>query len=555
MKFDIASVFEQVVSFYAKLPFAQKIALPLLLFGSMGVVVFVSNWATRPEYQVLFSNLEEADAAGIVERLKDQKIGFRLRNDGKTIDVTPPGVVHELRLEMASVGLPKGGQVGFELWNEAKLGLSAFGEGVNFTRAVQGELERTIGALDSIRAVRVHITTPKRSVFVKRDVQPTASVLLRLKAGSELTAGQVKGIANLVSGAVERLSSENVTILDQHGNMLNEVKEENDLSTADLTQLEYKQKIEREYIRRIESMLAEILGPGRSVARVTADLNFNRFEKEEEAYDPAGIVVRSERTSNEAAGLTAQGGIPGVISNLTNDPGVLTPPDSSENANSRAETVRNYEVSRAVSRTVASPGKIVKLSVAVLVDGQYVEVPVGDAGAEADPEATEKLYKPLPAEMMRKIDNLVKQAVGFDSTRGDVVTVENIRFVEPEEDIMEALQSAEQMDLVWKIASWVVPALLIALFFFIVVRPLVRFLVTPTESEVDLSRLLPAGIEELEAELEAERAKNNIMPTKAEPSVDIEELEQLLSENSRMVKENPQQAALLIRYWLNDGRI
>ncbi|MCB0322896.1 MAG: flagellar M-ring protein FliF [Bdellovibrionales bacterium] len=551
MKFDIAAIFEQVVSFYARLPLAQKIALPLLIFGSMGVVVFVSKWATQPEYQVLFSNLEESDAAGIVERLKDQKIGYRLRGDGKTIDVTPPDLVHEIRLEMASVGLPKGGNVGFELWNEPKLGLSAFGEAMNFIRAVQGELERTISSIQSVRSVRVHITNPKRSVFVKRDVPPTASVLLRLKAGSELTPQQVKGIANLVAGSVERLTPENVTILDQDGNMLNESKEKSDLSGADLTQLEYRQALEREYVRRIETMLSEILGPGRSVARVTAEMDFNRFEKEEEAYDPSGTVARSERTSRESAGLTADGGVPGVLSNLTNDPSILAPPDSTENANTRTETVRNYEVSRAVSRTVAAPGKITKLSVAVLVDGQYVE---GGAAAP-DAESADKLYKPLSGEMLRKMENLVKQAVGFDSTRGDVVTVENIRFVEPDESLVEALEAAEATDWMRWAITYVPAVLFILLFFMVMMKPLVRFLVTPSESEVDLSRLLPAGIEELEAELEAERAKANILPTKAEPSVNIEELEQLLSENSRMVKDNPQQAALLIRYWLNDGRI
>jgi flagellar M-ring protein FliF len=554
MKLDLAAVFEQILSFYTKLPLAQKVALPLLLVGSMGVIIFISNWATRPDYRVLYSNLEEADAAGVVEVLKDKKIGYRLNNDGRTIEVTPAEIVHELRLELASMGVPKGGNVGFELFNEPKLGQSSFSEQINYIRSLQGELERTISTIDAVKAVRVHVTKPKPSVFAKRNTPPTASVLLRIKAGRELENGQVVGIANLVAGSVEGLTIENVNILNQNGKLLNEKPGEDDLSTADNKQLEYQRNLERSYVKRIESMLSEILGAGSVVARVTADLDFNRFEKEEEAYDPAATVTRSERTVSESQGLTAQGGVPGVLSNLTNDPGILTPPDSSENANIRSESVRNFEISRAVSRMVSAPGKIQKLSVAVLVDGQYSTL--AEVGAGAGTEASGKrVYQPLSAEMLKKIENLVKQAVGFDPTRGDEVTVENMRFATPDETLVDALNAAEYQGW-WNLGfQYGLPALLMIMFMLILVKPLVNFLVSPSDSEVDLSRLLPAGIEELEAELEAERSKLSVLPERNQPAVDIEELEQLLSENSRMVKDNPQQAALLIRYWLNDGRI
>lgn len=553
MKFDIAAIFEQVVNFYSKLPLAQKLALPLLIAGTMALMVFVSRWATRPDYQVLFSNLEEQDASAIVQYLKERKLGYQLRNDGKTIDVTPPELVHELRLELAGAGLPRGGNVGFELWNETKLGQTAFGEMLNYVRSLQGELERTIQAIDSVAGVRVHITNPKRSVFAKRDAPPTASVLLKLKAGAELGKRQVKGIAHLVANSVERLTPENVTILNEKGDLLNETHDEEQTGGADLTRLEYQKKVENSYVKDIESMLHEVLGYGRAVARVTAEMDFSKFEKEEELYDPAGTVTRSERSSAETTGLTAQGGVPGVVSNLTNDPGLLTPPDSSKNSNVRNENVKNYEISRAVSRTVSAPGKIARLSVAVLVDGHHVSVPTGETNENGE-AVTALHYKPLSAEMTRKIEALVKQTVGFDEARGDVVTVENIPFAEPEENLAEVLKDARRSDIINTVVAWIAPIILIFLFYIIVVRPLVKFLVTPSESEIDLSRLLPAGIEELEAELEAERSKLSIMPDR-QPAVDIEELETLLSENSRMVKENPQQAALLIRYWLNDGRM
>ena len=554
MKFDFGAIFEQVLGFYLRLPFAQKIALPLLAAGCMSLIIFVSRWATEPEWGVLYSNLSDADASGVVEKLKDEKIGYRLTNDGKTIEITPPRLVHEVRLDMASTGLPKGDQVGYELWNEAKLGISSFGEGVNYIRAIQGELERTILKIDGVAAARIHITTPKRSVFSSRDVLPTASVLVKLKAGKELTKPQVKGIAHLVAGSIERLAPEHVTILDQFGKLLNDTPAEGDAAGADLTRMQLQRDMENAYSKRIESMLAEILGQGKVVARVTAEMDFNTFEKEEESYDPAGTVMRSEREVNEGESTSTAGGVPGVLSNLSNQPGVLAQPNANAGGNNKKETIRNYEVSRAVSKVSKNAGDLQRISVAVLVDGQYQEVETGASGPDGLP-VKEKRYMPLTAEMMKKVETLVKQAVGYNTARGDVVSVENIKFAVPDEDLAKVLSESEATTKLWTMLDWL-PGLLLGLVVMLVVlRPLVRFLVTPTDAEVDLSRLLPAGLEELEAELEAERSKLSSMPEKLQPSVDIEELEGLLSENSRMVKENPQQAALLIRYWLNDGRM
>lgn len=554
MKFDFGAIFEQIIGFYLKLPLAQKIALPLLAAGCMSLIIFVSHWATEPEWGVLYSNLSEADASGVVEKLKDQKIGYRLANDGKTIEITPPKLVHEVRLDMASSGLPKGDQIGYELWNDSKIGISALGEMINSLRATQGELERTILKIEGVKAARVHITTPKRSVFASRDVLPTASVLLKLRAGSELTKPQIKGIAHLVAGGVERLTPENVTILDQFGKLLNDTPAEGEGAGADLTRLQYQRDMEGAYSKRIETMLSEILGPGKAVARVTADIDFNTFEKEEESYDPAGIVMRSEREVQEGESTSVSGGVPGVLSNLTNQPGVINNGQSAQGGNSKKESVKNYEVSRAVSKVSKNAGEVQRLTVAVLVDGQYQEIENGETSADGKP-VKQKQYLPLSAEMMKKVDNLVKQAVGFNSARGDVVTVENIKFAEPDQDLAEVLKESELTNQLWQLSEWLPGLLLGLIVMFVVLRPLVRFLVTPTEAEVDLSRLLPAGIEELEAELEAERSKLSSMPDKLQPTVDIEELETMLSENSRMVKDNPQQAALLIRYWLNDGRM
>ena len=550
MKFDIGAIFGQLVSMFVRLPLAQKIAIPFFAAGSMFAIIFVSRWANQPDYALLYSGLQEADAANVVQYLKDKKIGFQLRDNGTAIDITPPSKVSELRLELASSGIPKGGNVGYEVFKENALGRTSFAERTIYIQALQGELERTIQSIDAVRSVRVHITKPDRSVFASKDVLPTASVLLSLKPSSELTARQVKGIANLVSNAVERLNPENVTIVDTRGNLLNEKTSEEESGGADVTRLEYQRKYENAYERRIESMLAEILGSGKAVARVTADLNFNKFEKEEEVFDPAGKVARSERAVSENSGQSAEGGVPGVSSNLSNQQGLLTAPDSSKGGNGRSETVTNYEVSRSVSRTQSQMGKLNRLSVAVLVDGQYS----GGTGADNEPNSAKEFHA-LSTETMKQIDNLVKQAVGYDATRGDIVTVENIRFHTPDQSLEQVMADSAGKQMLVGVGSWALPLVLILLFFFVIVRPMMRFLLNPTEAEVDLSRLLPAGIEELEAELEAERRRMTVLPDIQQgPVVDIEELEGLLSENSRLVRENPQQAALLIRYWLNEGR-
>ncbi len=552
MKLDFGAVFGQIITAFARLPFAQKIAIPVLFALSVATIVFVARWAQRPDYAVLFSGLEEADSAAVVEKLKDMKVGFRIREEGRTIDITPPEQVPELRLELASKGLPKGGSAGYELFNDNIMGRTGFVERIFKTRALQGELERTIGSLAAVKAVRIHITQPDKSMFVSRDVLPTASVMLKLKPGEQLTQQQILGISNLVSHSVERLTPENVTVVDSSGAILNEQRDLEG-NTADGAKLDYRRKLESEYSRRIETMLSEVLGPGKAVARVTADLDFSKYEKEEESFDPGGQVTRSTRTIEEGSAQGSEGGVPGVISNLTNNPTSVTAPNANKDTSRRRENVANYEVSRAVSKTVSAVGSIKRVSVAVLVDGQYAAVTETAADGTT---VTKKNYTPIAADMLKKIDNLVKQTVGYEPARGDIVSVENIRFFQPDDTFETALAQAQTTDMIWLGMQWGLPVIFTLLLVFVILRPLVKFLTSPTEAEVDLSRLLPAGIEELEAELEAERSKMSTSSVSLiEPSIDIEELEQLLAENSRIVKENPQQAALLIRYWLNDGRI
>ncbi len=549
---DPSAILGQVTERYMKLPLVQKIMFPLLVIGSVMGIVFVSSWANRPDYAVLYADLEQADASAVIEKLKQSKIKYEVRGDGRTIAITPAEMIPELRISLAGEGVPKQGSVGFDILREPKLGLTDEQQKAIYIAAIQGEMERTIESIEAVAVARVHITQPEKSVFSKKNIETTASVLLKLKVGGELDKKQIKGIANLVAGGISGLKPENVNIVDTHGNLLTPKEDSADALGLEATQLQYQREIERGYVQRVEQMLAKIIGTDKVIARVTADLDFSSNEREEESYDPAGQVLRSERTIDEGSGTTQRGGVAGVVTNLTNDPNLLTPSSAGNESSSRREAVKNYEVTRAVSKVSSPRGKLSRLSVAVLVDGTYEAAEGTDPKLASDPK-TPKVFKPLAPEVLSRIEGVVKSAVGFDASRGDSLTVENIPFFTSDLDFSEALKGQAMMSTVFTVLRQAGPFVFLLLFFLIIVRPLVKFLVTPTEAEVDLSRLLPTGINELEAELDAERAKAQIPAF--EPAVDLEQLEELMAENSRIVKENPQQAALLIRYWLNDGRL
>lgn len=573
---DPKVVFSQLLDRYVKLPLAQKIAAPVLVAFCVWAVVYASQVATAPEYSVLYSDLSSTDAGAVVQRLKEMKIAYRL--EGNSISISPPSQVHELRLSLASEGLPKTGSVGYELFDGTNFATTTLGEMVKKQRALQGELERTIMSLDAVVAARVHISQPEKTIFAKQAQDPGASVLLKLKPGSELDKKQIKGITNFVASGVEGLKAENVTIIDEFGNLLSARPEDGDDFGADATRLQYVREIERGYIQRIESMLAKVLGPGKVVARVTAELDFSSSEKEEESYDPGGRVIRSERSVEEGSGTEQRGGIPGVVSNLSNDPRAMEQQEGVKEQNSRKENVKNFEISRAVTRSAQARGKLIRLSAAVLVDGKAIEAPEMDA--EGKPTGkVHKSYEALPPEMLSQVEGIVKSAVGFDSARGDVVTVENVPFFTPDESLQAELAKAHQTDQYLKFGGMMVPIVALALFVLFVLRPLVKFLTTTSQQEYDLSKLLPNELlnadaaavsktqeqqqekveaaENEDAESEPENAEAAKKPgiTGLEPSIDLEQFEEVVAENVRLVKENPQQAALLIRYWLNDGRI
>lgn len=566
---DPKAVLSSLVAGYLKLPLAQKVLFPFLVIFSVGSIVYVSKLATQPDYTVLYSDLSAGDAAAVVERLKEARASYRV--DGGTISVSPPEAVHELRLSLASEGIPKTGSVGFELFDGTNFATTTLGEMVKKQRAIQGELERTIMSLDTVVSARVHISQPEKTVFAKSAQEPSASVLLKLRPGAELDKKQISGISNFVASSVEGLKPQHVTIIDMYGNLLTSSEPEGGEGHlgADAGRLLYIREVEKGYAQRIEVLLAKVLGPGRVVARVNADIDFSSSEREEESYDPSGQVVRSERTVEEGAAAQARGGIPGTVSNISNGPPVVNPPAGAQQQNNRSEKVKNFEVSRAITRSAQARGKVVRLSAGVLVDGKYTEI--SQMGGDGKPTGKMlKEYIPLTPEMMSQVEGIVKSAIGYDTSRGDLVTVENVPFFTPDESLAAELAKADDSAKWYRLGSMAVPVLALLLFVFVVLRPMVKFLTSSSDPDVDLARLLPSEVSELDARAQAIGGQNGADSSEAigaieagrrggaldlESSVDLEQLGEIMAENSRLVKENPQQAALLIRYWLNDGRL
>ena len=586
LSLDPKAILMGYIEKYLKLPIAHKIIVPAIIIFPVWALVYVSKLATEPDYTVLYSDLNPSDAGAVIDRLKEMKTKYKL--DGDTVSVSPPEAVHELRISLASEGLPKTGTVGFELFDGTNFATTTMGEMVKKQRALQGELERTIMSLDSVISARVHISQPEKTIFAKQAQDAGASVLLKLRPGSELDKKQIRGIANFVASGVEGLKQENVTIIDVYGNLLTPKDENGEELGADATRLTYTREVEKSYAQRIESMLAKVLGPGKVVARVTADLDFSSNEREEESFDPGGQVARSERTIEEGAGGAgagaARGGVPGVSANLSNDPALLAAPTGSSDTNTRRENVKNFEVSRAIIKSSQAKGKLLRLSAAVLVDGKYEDVPLqGASGVVQDAGAAprvEKVFKALSPEMLAQVEGVVKSAIGFDSTRGDVVTVENIPFFQANDGLMDELAKAAELNAWYRYGALSVPLLALLIFGLFVLRPMMKFLTSTSETEIDITRLLPQGMQvsALGASLDKpnaslDGAKDRAAPVGEEPiaapgdvpaksslpdlsgSVDMEQLGEIMSESSRLVKENPAQAALLIRYWLNEGQM
>jgi len=387
-------------------------------FGSIWALV----WTSSPDFQVLYSSMDPADAAAVIEQLKQQKIPYRIGQGGTAI-LVPQDRVYELRLLMASQGLPQGTGIGFEIFDQSKLGMTQFVQNVNYQRALQGELARTIASMDEVETCRVHIVMPKGSLFLEQEEPASASVMLKLRGGKDLSRRQIEGMVQLVASSVPKLRAENVTVVDNLGRMLAGGGEGAEQAGFSSEQLEYQEKLERGLEQKIKTMLGAILGPGKSIVRVSCLLDFSREEKTAEQYQPEASAVRSEQYEIQRAdgGRPMAMGVPEGVERVgETEKNIDRMPGGKEGAVTEQRLV-NYEVSKVIRRIVEPSGKLKRVSAAVVVDGDYkwVEEKKGEGRWE---------YVPRTPEEINHIQELVKRVINFDPVRGDQVEVVNMPF-------------------------------------------------------------------------------------------------------------------------------
>jgi flagellar M-ring protein FliF len=540
----LKKLWTQIESFLSRQSPKKKASIGLVLLSIGAVIIGLFIWAGSTNYVTLMSNLNPEDSTSVIRLLREKHIPFKVDPSGKNISV-PPESLYEFRLELATLGLPQTGVVGYEVFDKQSLGTTSFVQKMNQKRALEGELMRSINSIHGVKRSRVHLAIPQKSTFLEDQKKSTASVVIDLEPGIVLADKQVYGIGNLVSRAVEGMDLNDVVVMNSDGKILS--KNSNDaLSAATGTQLEYEQKLEGDYERRIESVLSKVVGEGHVVAKVTADLDFSQVNETQTTYDSDGAAVRSVEKHNDSMNGSRPGPY-GVAGSASNTPG-QTP---TANGEVKTETVKvnevtNYEVPQTVKRTMKSAGTIKRLSVAVVIDGKKVKV-TGQDGVVAN------RVEPWPAEKLKEFSDIAASAVGLDRKRGDSLEIKNIEF--STEDFEEAdrfIREAEQRKYVKNLVMYSVIGLIIIFFFLFVVRPFIKWI---TESTIDtVDTFLPQTIEELE-----KMQKNTNLPIIEEvvpvlpDSVDPDKVEgEMIREKIiTMVDSNPHKAALILKDWLH----
>jgi flagellar M-ring protein FliF len=470
----LATRFQELVQQFSALSPFRQLTLVATAVGSLAFFYFISTGTREGEYRTLYRGLEDAEAAQVVEALTSERIDYRIADGGTAIEV-PAARVHEARMRVASRGLPSGNSPGFEIFDQGTFGVTDFVQKVNYHRALQGELARTIEQVEGVEKVRVQLALPQRKALLRKDERKaTASVVVRLRAGFDLEPGQIRGIVHLVASSVEGLDPNQVTLVDNRGRLLAPQSELDPSAGGGPSMLGAARSLERDLEDQVESILERTVGLGRVVAKVNAQVDWTQTEKTEEIFDPNSQIERStQRETESSSDSTNEGGVVGIVANSpeASPPAAATGTDSSSSRTS--ETV-NYELSKTVSRQILPTGTIQRLSVAVLIDGKPVVGGAGEAPAEGAEAEEAPAFTPWSTDEIAEFEQLAKRAVGFSAERGDEISVINAPFyaIDTELDDSGPLVSPGILALFSTVLQGVV--LLIALFLFsrLFVRPL-----------------------------------------------------------------------------------
>lgn len=421
---------DQIRKLFDRLTLRQKITLGIAVVTVAGLLSLLVQWSESRNYRPLFSNLSAEDAGRITGRLRETGIKFRISEAGDTV-LVPSEKVAEMRLTLAAEGLPKTGRMGYELFDKTNLAATDFQERVNFHRAIEGELERSVMSLGEVEAARVHVTFAKESVFVESRQPAKASVLVTLRPGRELNPQSVSAIAHLAASAVEGLEPQSVSIMDTEGHLLSKPKRRARPGEAepDDAQLEFRAKFERELLAKVEATLEPLVGPDHFRASVSTDIDFSSGEHSEESFDPSRSVMASQQRSEDVAGGATASGVPGAASNLPRP--TSRPGESARNVSRRTENI-TYQSTRSVRRMLIPQGAVKRVSLSVVVDH--------GVKFEGTGESAKRVLEPPPPEKLKKIADVLTAAVGLQVDRGDQIIVESMPFASTLDAVTPAVQ-------------------------------------------------------------------------------------------------------------------
>jgi flagellar M-ring protein FliF len=539
----------------ARLAAMVAVALTLVAFFA-----FIIMRVTAPQMTLLFNDLPPADSGAIVKELERQGIAFELQAGGTSI-LVPRADVARLRVRLAESGLPKGGGVGYEIFDKSDvLGATSFVQNINRLRALEGELGRTIQAIDRVQGARVHLVLPERPLFSRDKFEPSASIVLKVRG--TLEPQQVRAIRHLVATAVNGLKPERISIVDETGRLLADGSTGEGPDALGASGLEQRQAFERRLREQVESIIASVVGPGRARVQLAADFDVNRITETSDRYDPEGRVVRSSQTREEQSASSAAR--EGQVSASNELPGAARGGDGATNRDQsrKSEEIVNYEISRTTKTQVIEGARVKRISAAVVVDGTYSK---NDKG--------ESVYQPRSKEEMERITALVRTAIGFDEVRGDKLEVVNLRFAEApaaavaDEPTGWMSMFAFTKDDIMRGAELGVLSLLALLVLLFVVRPLVRRILAPDErsalarAETPMLAALAAAAASASAPIAGTAAAEGAdpLPIASETAklIDIVQVKgqvhaQSVQKIGELADRNPQETVAIIRHWLHE---
>ena len=515
---QFGQVFKQLQTIWGQLGLNQKVtvaATTLAVLIGLGSLVF---WSSRPSYSLLYGKLDEAEAAKVIAYLDEAKVPYQVSRGSGNIMV-PQDKVHTTRMQLAAKGLPKGEGVGFEIFDRSNFGISDFVQRANYLRAVQGELSRTISQVESIETARVMIVMPENRLLVSDKNKPTASVFVKVRGNALMPQQTVNAIRFLVAGAVEGLKPQNVSVVDNSGNVLSDSLEPDSVVGLTQTQLEVRKKMELYLAKKAEGMLETVLGPGQAVVRVSAEVNFDTLTRTEEKYDPEGQVLRSAITTDETTDSVSTSPVaqaPGVDINVPGETNAIASAVPQNNNRTKKKVLNNqFEINRTISNSVQAAGNLKQLSAAVFI------------AAKMSGTGTNRVAEPRSKEELEKIRTLVQSALGIQQGaegRKDVITVEEFPFNDQgAADLTATLQNDQKWETWLQVGQTVAYPVLGLIVIFMLFRLFKR------APDVDIPIGVPVG-----------------EGRGPQPAVTVDVLNQL-------IRENPQNMTHAIRSWMTRG--